>query len=223
MTKVVMVVAAHPDDEALGCAGTIAKHVAVGDTVHFIFAADGVSSRNQSTSTAVFEREAATNRAAGLLGVTSIEFLGFPDNRLDTVELLEIVRCLESRIACIKPNIIYTHHCGDLNVDHRQVHLAVLTACRPLPGSTVREIYAFEVLSSTEWSSAGDMPFLPNHYVDITDFLNKKMSVLEAYQFEMRPFPHSRSVEHVQALATHRGCSVGFAAAEAFMALRVLR
>jgi N-acetylglucosamine malate deacetylase 1 len=224
MTNVVMVVAAHPDDEALGCGGTIAKHVAAGDAVHLIFVADGVSSRNPSSISAPrFEREAATKKAASLLGASSIEFFEFPDNQLDTVALLEIVQCLEPRIALLKPNIIYTHHCGDLNVDHRQVHAAVITACRPSPSGTVREIYAFEIPSSTEWSSTGLMPFVPNHYVDITNFLKKKMSVLEAYEVEMRPFPHARSVENLQALALHRGASVGLAAAEAFMVVRVLR
>lgn len=223
MNRIVMVIAAHPDDEALGCGGTIAKHVDQGDTVHFIFVADGVSSRNASGDQALIEREVATKRAAFLLGASSFDTLGFPDNRLDTIALLDIVQCLELQIERIKPSIIYTHHGGDLNVDHRKVHSAVITACRPLPGSSVREIYAFEIPSSTEWSSIGFVPFLPNHYVDISNFLLKKISVLDAYGIEMRPFPHSRSIQHVQDLARHRGSSVGLAAAEAFMVLRVLR
>lgn len=223
MSRIVLVIAAHPDDEALGCGGTIAKHVGQGDGVHLIFVADGVSSRNVPLEQALIERELAMKRAAFMLGVSSVETLGFPDNRLDTIALLDIVQSLESEIERIKPSIIYTHHFGDLNVDHRKVHAAVMTACRPLPGCTVREIYAFEIPSSTEWASIGLMPFLPNHYVDITNFLLKKISALEAYEIEMRPFPHARSMQHVQDLARHRGSSVGFAAAEAFMALRVLR
>jgi len=223
MNKTVLVVAAHADDEALGCGGTIAKHATEGDQVHVVFVADGVTSRNGAEPTDLLQRQQATERARCILGISSITFLNLPDNRLDGLPLLDVVQPLEALIGNLAPDIVYTHHYGDLNVDHRIVHKAVMTACRPMPGSTVREIFAFEVMSSTEWASPGLAPFLPNFFVDITAQLESKMQALEAYMLEMRTSPHSRSLEHMRCLAEHRGFCVGSAAAEAFMVMRVLR
>lgn len=222
MSKTVLVVAAHADDEALGCGGTIARHVAEGDTVHAVFLADGISSRQSVDAKALSQRQAAAEQARQILGIASHTFLGLPDNRLDAMPLIDVIQPLEQVIRQISPQVIYTHHYGDLNVDHRVAHQAVMTACRPQPGCGVREIYAFEVMSSTEWASAGLMPFLPNMFVDISGFLPTKLKALQAYALEMRPAPHSRSTEHLSALARHRGCCVGVDAAEAFMVLRVV-
>jgi LmbE family N-acetylglucosaminyl deacetylase len=223
MAKSVLVVVAHPDDEVLGCGGTIARHVAEGDTVHAVFLADGVSSRHDADTDDLARRLAATEQARQILGISTITFLGLPDNRLDGMPLIEVIQPLAHVIDQGKPQIIYTHHFGDLNVDHRIAHQAVMTACRPTPDCMIREIYAFEVMSSTEWSSVGLMPFLPNLFVDISDFLATKMHALEAYALEMRSSPHSRSLEHIAELARHHGHCVGVPAAEAFMAMRVIR
>ena len=223
MSKSVLVVAAHTDDEALGCGGTIARHVAEGDTVHAVFLADGVTSRIESNSDELRRREKAAKDAHAILGIQSTHYLGFSDNRLDSVPLLDIVQLLEAKIHILQPQVIYTHHHGDLNVDHRITNQAVLTACRPLPESSVREIFTFEVMSSTEWSSTSQSAFLPQVYVDITNYLKRKMKALGAYRLEMRAAPHSRSLDHIQALALHRGHSAGFRAAEAFMVMRVVR
>lgn len=223
MSKSVLVVAAHTDDEALGCGGTIARHVAEGDTVHAVFLADGVTSRSESNSDELRRREKAAKDAHAILGIQSMHYLGFPDNRLDSVPLLDIVQLLEARIRALRPNVIYTHHHGDLNVDHRITNQAVLTACRPLPESSVREIYTFEVMSSTEWSCTSQPSFLPQLYVDVSDYLDLKLKALDAYRLEMRPEPHSRSIEHIRTLALHRGFSVGVNAAEAFMVTRIIR
>lgn len=223
MTRSIVVVAAHSDDEALGCGGTLARHAAAGDDVHLVFLADGVTSRSGASEAGRIEREAAAARAHKCLGVRSVSYLAFPDNRLDSVPLLEIVQRLEETLAPLAPEVIYTHHHGDLNVDHRITHEAVMTACRPLPGGTVREIYAFEVMSSTEWRGPGMVPFAPQLSVDISAYLDTKLTALAAYQLEMRPAPHSRSIEHIRALALHRGHSAGVHAAEAFMVVRVLR
>lgn len=222
MSKTVLVVAAHADDEALGCGGTIAKHAAAGDQVHAVFVADGVTSRPGGEPDELKRRKQATGDACAILGVSTIEFLGLPDNRLDSLALLDIVQMLEEVIGRIRPDVVYTHHYGDLNVDHRITHQAAMTACRPLPGSTVREIYTFEVISSTEWNSAGLAPFIPNLYVDIGAYIETKLKSLEAYAPEMRNPPHSRSLEHARSLAKHRGNCVGVDAAEAFMVMRVL-
>lgn len=220
MTSSVLVVAAHADDEALGCGGTIARHVEAGDHVEVVFVADGVSSRPGAVERDLAGRLQATERAKQILGITNIRFLGLPDNRLDSVPLLDIVQSLEVIIAELKPAVVYTHHNGDLNVDHRVTHRAVMTACRPLPHATVREILAFEVLSSTEWGDAGASPFIPNYFVDISTTLEIKLRALNAYSMEMREPPHSRSLVHVANLAQHRGHCVGVDAAEAFMLVR---
>lgn len=219
----VLIVAAHTDDEALGCGGTIARHVAEGDTVYAVFMADGVSSRAQADQVDLEKRNAAAERAREILGIQENFYLGLSDNRLDSLPLIEVVQRLEPIIRKLQPNIIYTHHHGDLNVDHRITHQAVLTACRPMPGSSVQAIYAFEVMSSTEWSTPIAEPFVPNHYVDISNQLNTKMDALRAYQLEMRDAPHSRSIEHLTHLAHHRGYTVGLMVAEAFVAVRTIR
>lgn len=221
--KRVLIVAAHTDDEALGCGGTIARHVAEGDIVYAVFLADGVSSRLDSNHEDHEVRNSAAENAREILGISKNYYLALPDNRLDSLPLIEVVQLLEPIIQNVKPNVIYTHHSGDLNVDHRVAHQAVLTACRPLPGSCVKEIYAFEVLSSTEWADAEVAPFVPNYFVDVSDYLDIKERSLHAYKKEMRACPHSRNMGHVRALATHRGNSVGVDAAEAFRVVRVSR
>jgi LmbE family N-acetylglucosaminyl deacetylase len=175
VSKVVLIVAAHADDEALGCGGTIARHVAEGDCVHVVFLADGVSSRQGADSTELERRLVASDQARQILGISTTSFLGLPDNRLDSLALIDIVQPLEIVISKINPVVIYTHHYGDLNIDHRIAHQAVMTACRPSPESKVKEIYTFEVMSSTDWSSVGMLPFLPTLFVDISEYLNIKL------------------------------------------------
>jgi len=218
--SIVLAVVAHPDDEVLGAGGTLARHAVNGSEVHIIFLADGVGARGQGKAAAARRAEAARN-AALCIGAKDPRFLGFPDNRLDRLELLDMVQAIECAIQSIQPNTVYTHHIGDLNIDHSICHRAVLTACRPLSGSSVRRIYAMEVPSSTEWASsvAGNV-FIPSRFVDISTTQKAKRSALEAYSEEMRPFPHPRSFEAVDALAKWRGAAAGLAAAEAFMVLR---
>lgn len=223
MGKLVLIVAAHTDDEAIGCSGTIARHVAEGDEVFAVFMADGVSSRREADQRDLAIRNAAAENARRILGIRKNFYLGLPDNRLDSLPLIEVIQPLESIIHKIQPNIIYTHHHGDLNVDHRITQQAVLTACRPMPGSVLQAIYAFEVMSSTEWATPIAEPFVPNHYVDISNQLSKKMDALRAYHLEMRDAPHSRSIEHLAHLAHHRGHTVGVTAAEAFVTVRTIR
>lgn len=223
MNKIVLIVAAHTDDEALGCGGTIARHVAEGDIVYAVFIADGVSSRANSDQLNHARRNVAAENARGILGIRENFYFGFPDNRLDSIPLIEIIRPLEEIILKLQPHIIYTHHHGDLNIDHRVTHQALLTACRPMPSSSIQAIFAFEVMSSTEWMTPMFEPFVPNHFVVIGDYLNIKIDALRAYKLEMREAPHSRSIEHLECLASHRGYSVGVMQAEAFTTIRTIR
>lgn len=222
MSKIILVVAAHTDDEAMGCGGTIARHVFEGDKVHLLFMTDGVSSRDTQAGEAS-ERLSAAHLAAKIMGVSSFTNLHFPDNRMDSVPLLDIVKEIEDKIQELQPEIIYTHHIGDLNIDHQITHKAVMTACRPQPGFCVKSIYAFEVVSSTEWQNPNFLPFVPNTFVNISLYLGIKMKAVQAYSVEMRKKPHSRSLKHIELLAQHRGNSVGIEAAEAFMLLRKIK
>ena len=214
MSERVLVIAAHPDDEVLGCGGTMARHIADGDEVHVLFVADGETSRGMK---ALPNRNFMALAASKVLGTRPPQFLDFSDQRLDQLGLLDIVKLIEVHVFMVKPTIVYTHHAGDLNLDHRIVHQAVMTACRPLPGSSVDAIYAFEVLSSTEWGTG----FAPNHFVDINGsaFLDK-MAALKCYASEIREHPHPRSFETVHRLEKLRGAACGVDRAEAFMTLR---
>ena len=223
MSKTILVVAAHADDEVLGCGGAIARHIAEGDSVHVVFLADGVTSRLHVGADDLTQRMRAAENARRVLNITSNSFLGLPDNQLDSISLIEVIQPLEAIVARIKPKIIYTHHYGDLNIDHQIAHKAVMTACRGMPESSVKEILTFEVMSSTEWSSVGLSPFLPNYFIDISEFLELKIRALEEYSHEMRQSPHTRSIEHITLLAKHRGFCIGVNAAEAFMAMRIIR
>jgi LmbE family N-acetylglucosaminyl deacetylase len=223
MKRVALVIAAHADDETIGCGGTISRHVAEGDSVHLVVLSDGVLSRADASELQIKERAQAMERARDILGISSLRSFNLPDNRMDSIPLLEIVQKLEPVIDQINPSIIYTHHHGDLNIDHRVTHAAVLTACRPIPASSVREIYGFEVLSSTEWTAPRNSPFMPNYFVEISAQLGKKLDAVSAYSEEMRMKPHSRSTEHVEILARHRGFSIGMDAAEAFEVYRFIR
>ena len=221
MAKSILVVAAHSDDEALGCAGTIIKHVANGDEVHLVFLTDGTSARQSG----VYEK---TNRldssalAAKLMGVSTVTQFDYPDNAMDSVPLIQIVQSIEAKVEEICPSMVYTHFHNELNIDHAICNRAVLTACRPQPGCSVKKIMAFEVLSSTEWVDPTSSAFTPNIFVDISDHMDAKLKAIDAYKAEMRPSPHSRSFQGIQHLAGHRGHSVGVQYAEGFVLIRSL-
>lgn len=220
MAKIILIVAAHTDDEAIGCGGTIARHVAEGDAVYAVFMADGVTSRPDSSEAELAQRQQAAEKAMQILGIKQGFMLGLPDNRMDSLPFLDVVQPLEKVITEVQPQIVYTHHHGDLNIDHRITHQAVVTACRPQPGSSVIEIYAFEVLSATEWNTPGHNTFSPNVFIDISQYLDTKRQALEAYNLEIRPEPHTRSITNIMRLAEFRGNTVGLKAAEAFGLVR---
>jgi len=222
----ILVVAAHPDDEVLGCGASVAKWVDAGIDVHVLILAEGATSRDKvrSREKRIGELSAlakAAQTAGKILGVNSVQLLDFPDNRMDSVDRLEVIKVVEEHILRVKPETVVTHHSGDINIDHRIVHEAVVTACRPQPGHPVHRLLTFEVNSSTEWQpSVSKSAFQPNWFEDVSSTLARKLQALEAYSSEMRSWPHSRSMQAVEHLAHWRGASVGKEAAEAFILLR---
>lgn len=225
MNKKVLVVVAHPDDEVLGCGGTIAKHINNGDSVSVLILADGETSRESNNiESKTLIRQKAAKAANQVLGVEDLVVCKYPDNRLDTVPLLTLVKEIEDCSILMAPEIIYTHNSKDVNIDHRVVHDAVIAAFRPEPNKSVKEIYFFEVASSTEYRPPASLnSFAPNYFVDIANFLDKKVLSLIEYKSELRDFPHSRSIEAIKCLAKWRGASVGVYAAEAFEVGRIIR
>jgi len=217
----VLVIAAHADDEVLGAGGSIARWTREGHDVSVLFFTDGVGSRGKNSAAARIRRKAA-QKAAKILGF-SIAGLGtFPDNQLDTVPLLKIAQTIERVKAKVRPERVLTHFWGDLNIDHRRVFEAALTAFRPQPGETCREILSFEVASATEWGAPAEA-FRPTSYVQLSQTdVDRAVEAYQAYQHEVRPSPHSRSVEAFRARRLVRGHEAGVSWAEGFVLCREL-
>jgi LmbE family N-acetylglucosaminyl deacetylase len=222
----VLCVAAHPDDEVLGVGGTLARHAANGDDVHICILSDGVTSRYEDTDTAsdeIEQRRERAEQAADILGVT-VSLHDFPDNSFDTVPLLDIVQTIETEIEEHDPNIVYTHHYGDLNIDHELACRATVTATRPLADSTVKRILAFETLSASEWAvPRPDNAFQPTSFVNITQQLETKTDAVSVYERELREPPHPRTIETIRKNAEVWGSKNGVPAAEPFEILREVR
>lgn len=223
----VFIVAAHPDDEVLGCGGTIARYVKSGNHVYTLILGEGATSRYKDRIDAkkkeLYDLKTQAENVSRILGVKKVFFSDFPDNSFDSVPVLKIIKEIERIKSVIKPDIIYTHHYGDLNIDHRIAYKAVLTACRPVKGETVKKIYSFEVASSTEWSGPDkNNCFTPDVYVDISGTIDKKIKALKCYKKEIRPYPHPRSIKGVELLAKNRGLEAGLRFAESFKTIRTI-
>ena len=223
-----LIITAHPDDEVLGCGGAIARLAREGHDVYIAILSEGITSRYQHREQAdqalVKGLHARSRQVAELLGAKDLFLYSLPDNRFDTVPLLDVIKIIEELVKRVRPQIIYTHHGGDLNIDHVVVHRAVLTATRPIPGHPVKEIYAFEVPSSTEWAFGQfQSTFRPNIFVDISMTLETKISAMELYKSEVRALPHPRSPEALRANARRWGSVVGLETAEAFELIRSIR
>ncbi len=224
MTENVAIIVAHPDDEVLAFGGIMCRHSEGGDKVHLLILATGLAARSSDNSidrADLARLQEDTRSAARILSVADVTFAEFPDNRMDSVPLLDIIKRVEAFLHDTHATCVYTHHAGDLNIDHTVIARAVLTACRPLPGATVRRLYAGEVLSSTEYALAEDR-FQPTRYVDISAHLERKCAALQCYRGEIRSVPHPRSIEAVISLAKLRGSEVGLPAAEGLRVLREL-
>ncbi len=214
MNNKILVVAAHPDDEVLGCGGALLKHKNNKDKIDIIILSDGESSRSEKHLKLKIEiRKQNAVKVSKMIGCRNLFFYDYPDNQMDKVPLLDIVKVIESKINSLKPNIIYTHFPNDLNIDHQIASKAVITASRPITKNNVEQIIFFETPSSTEWSNS---KFRPNLFINIEKNIEKKMKLLKIYKDEMRNAPHPRSLKNIKNLAMVRGSQSGFHFAEAF-------
>lgn len=221
----ILVIAAHPDDEVLGCGGTISRLVKENQNVFITILGEGITSRyrewEQADERLTETLHADSRKVADLLGARDLFLYDLPDNRFDTVPLLSVVKIIEELVERIKPTVIYTHHGGDLNIDHAITHRAVLTATRPMVGTPVKDIFAFEVASSTEWSFQQFTPhFRPSVFFDIGGTIDKKIEAIKMYDSEVRSFPHPRSPEALKTCARRWGSVVGLQYAESFELIR---
>ncbi len=221
MQDPILVIAAHPDDEVLGCGGTIARTTSAGRPVHIAILGEGLTSRQptrDATASADLARLSRTADEVGaFLGAASVRHFDFPDNRFDQVPLLDIVKTIEALVTELEPVEIYTQSGGDLNIDHAVTFRATMTATRPMTGKSVRSLRAYEVASSSEWAFGRFEPrFEPSVFIDISKTLDRKIQAMAMYDSENRPFPHPRSAESLTAAARKWGSTVGVAAAEAF-------
>jgi len=217
----ILVVAAHPDDEILGCGGSIIKFKQTHE-IEVIFMTDGVSSRGKNKINALRRKRNCLNLFS-FLELKKPTFFNFPDNEIDKIPLLKIVKKIEKKINSFKPHTIFTHYSACLNIDHRKTFEAVMTACRPLSNSSVRKILSFEILSSTEWAQFKNKSFQPNYFINISKEFKTKIKCLNFYKSEIRKYPHSRSFKAVEALAKFRGVSSGNKYAEAFYLNRYIK
>ena len=177
----ILIIAAHPDDEILGCGASMLKWSENGHDVHVLIMAEGATSRDERHNRTRFKKELSlleksAKKANKILGVKTLKLYDYPDNRIDSVDLLDVVKTIEKHISRLRPNVVVTHHSGDLNIDHQLIHQAVITACRPQPKHIVRRILTFEVPSATEWQSptVGN-PFIPNWFEDISETIKSRL------------------------------------------------
>jgi len=226
--KKILIVVAHPDDELLGLGASMNRLISDYNTsVHVVILGEGITSRSDTRDVEKWEEELLIHRnnikqAQAAIGYKSVSIYDFPDNRFDTVALLDIIKVIEKEKAEFKPDVIFTHHGGDVNIDHQRTFEAVITSCRPLTNETVKTIITFETPSGTEWRASSDpRHFIPNMFVNISEEnLQAKINAMECYEFEKRQFPHPRSPEALMIFAQRWGITVGIKLAEAFCVVR---
>ena len=228
--KRIMLVVAHPDDELLGLGASMNRLIRdFGAIVHVVILGEGITSRADKRDTHAFKEELEVHRsniiaAANNIGFQSNSIYDFPDNRFDTVALLDIIKVVEKEKNAFSPEIIFTHHGGDVNIDHQRTFDAVITACRPMKNEITKTIFTFETPSGTEWRASSDpRTFIPNFFININDQnLNAKISGMECYEFEKREYPHPRSPQALKIQAQRWGVVVGSDFAEAFCLIRCI-
>lgn len=226
--KRILIIVAHPDDELLGLGATMHRLINdYGVKTHVVILGEGITSRSDNRNTKEWEKELAIHRnnikaAQKAIGYHSVAIYDFADNRFDTVALLDIIKVIEKEKENFKPDIIFTHHGGDLNIDHQRTFEAVMTACRPMADEIVKTIITFETPSGTEWRASTDPKhFIPNLFIEVSEKnLGAKIKGMESYEFEKRQYPHPRSPEALRIQAQRWGVAVGLEFAEAFCLVR---
>ncbi len=226
--KKILLVVAHPDDELLGVGATMNRLVNdYGCIIKVVILGEGITSRHDQRDTILWQEQIKKHKenirkAQRMIGYQELSVYDFPDNRFDSIDLLDIVKVVEKEKETFEPEIIFTHHGGDLNIDHQRTCDAVVTACRPMEQEKVKTIICFETPSGTEWRSPADPKhFIPNLFFEINqDNLSAKINAMEAYESEKRTYPHPRSPEALTILAQRWGIAIGKRYAEAFMLIR---
>lgn len=227
-SKKAAVIAAHPDDEILGCGATIKKLTMLGCDVNVLLLSEGLMARKNNNEEKTVTAELSTLRESCLqanrhIGVNNVVFKSFPDNRFDSVSLLDIVKEIEGFLRHYPSSLVFTHHRGDLNIDHQLTNRAVLTACRPISVWSPDIILSFDILSSTAWYfGSRENYFIPNLYVDISSTLADKINAMSCYESEIKDFPFARSLESIRKQAGHLGSIVNMEAAEGFEIIRAV-
>ncbi len=228
--KKILVVVAHPDDEILGLGGTINKLVNnYGCEIKVIILGEGITSRGNDRKNNHKKdleiHKSNIEKAKSFLGYQHLEYYDLPDNRFDTIPLLEIIKIIESEKLKFKPSIVFTHHGGDLNIDHQKTFEAVITSFRPIKGEIVNTIITFETLSSSEWIPSNDKrKFNPNLFVSLDENnIKSKINSMESYYFEKREYPHPRSPKAIRLRAEMWGVTVGKNFSEAFEIIRTIQ
>lgn len=220
-SKKILIVAAHPDDEVLGCFATVAKLVQQGYEAYTLILSGGKTSRGEIDKKELDLLQKEMQKANNLIGIKKVFMADFADNAFDSIALLEIVKKIEEVKNEVQPEIIFTHHFGDMNIDHQITHRAVLTATRPMKDECVKTIYAMEVPSSTEWNSfSAQNAFIPNVFFEVEDTIELKIKAMAQYSSELREYPHPRSLQHLKELAKVNGTKVGLNYSENFMLVR---
>ena len=228
--KRILVVVAHPDDEVLGLGATIYRLIReYGCVVRAVILGEGITSRSETRNVSEWEEQLRIHRsniemARKFIGYESIGVYDFPDNRFDTIPLLDLIKVIEKEKTEFNPEVIFTHHGGDVNIDHQRTFEAVVTACRPMANESVSTILTFETMSGTEWRASSDpRHFLPNLIIEITEEgLEAKCMAMESYEFEKRSYPHPRSSKALKVRAQMWGVANGIKLAEAFQLIRLI-
>ena len=221
MNKTILIVAAHPDDEVLGCFATVSKLIMQGYEAYTLILSGGKTSRDNFDKQEIDVLKQEMFEANNYIGIKKVFQADFPDNSFDSVPLLNIVKEIEKIKRQVSPGVIFTHHSGDMNIDHQITHRAVLTATRPMVGECIRSIYSMEIPSSTEWNSfTKDTIFVPDVFVDVTDTIEKKVKAMSIYKSELKEYPHPRSLTFIKELAKSNGVKVGLKFSENFKLIR---
>lgn len=226
--KKIMIVVAHPDDELLGLGATMNKLIQEFNVrTHVLILGEGITSRSENHNIDKWKLELEIHKknileAQKAIGYHSVNTYGFPDNRFDTIALLDIIKVIEKEKEIFQPEIIFTHHGGDVNIDHQRTFEAVMTACRPMKDEIVNTIITFETPSGTEWRASSDpRHFIPNLFFLVNEVnLESKIKGMESYKYEKRTYPHPRSPEALTIQAQRWGVAVGCIYAEAFCVIR---